>query len=225
MAQNRSASGAAQPVPSRDARAHSPVFHRNGPIITAHLCGLLSAAAGDVLEIGSGAGQHIAAFAAALPGLTWWPTEADPGRIPSIEAWRRHTRLANLRAPAILDAARTPWRPEPPGPPLGRGLTAIIAVNVVHISPWPATEGIIAGAAAHLASGGCLVLYGPFLRDDAPTAPSNAAFDAQLRARDPAWGLREISALDALAGANGLLPAGATEVPANNLILEFRKPG
>jgi hypothetical protein len=108
---------------------------------------------------------------------------------------------------------------------LDRGLAAVIAVNVVHISPWEVTEGIFSGAGAHLAPDGYLVFYGPFLRADVATAPSNAAFDARLRAQDPAWGLREVSALEVLAGAHGLVLSRTVEVPANNLTLEFRKHG
>jgi hypothetical protein len=205
-------------------RERSPVFSRNGPIITAHLTELLSESEGDALEIGSGAGQHIAAFAAALPRLTWWPTEIDPRRLSSIDAWRRHAGLDNLHPPAVMDAARTPWHPVPPGAPLDRGLAAVIAINVVHISPWAATEGILTGAGASLKAGGTLVLYGPFFQEGVPTAPSNAAFDAQLRAQNPAWGLRETSALAGAAAERGLALARTVEVPANNLILEFRKP-
>lgn len=224
MANNETASGSGPRALSPGVRERSPVFERNGPVITAHLLDFLSASHGDVLEIGSGTGQHIAAFAAALPELTWWPTEADPRRLSSIEAWRRHAGLANLRPAAALDAAGTPWRPEPAGPPLDQGLAAVISVNVVHISPWAVAEGIFTGAGTHLAAGGYLVLYGPFLRTGTATAPSNAAFDAQLRAQNPAWGLRQTAALDALAGEHGLAPAHVTEVPANNLILAFRKP-
>jgi SAM-dependent methyltransferase len=224
MAQNESTEDS-RTYPSGGAvRERSPVFNRNGPVITAHLSDLLAASIGDVLEIGSGTGQHVAAFAAALPDLTWWPTEVDPRRLPSIDAWRRHAGLANLRPTAVMDAARTPWQPDRTGVPLDQGLAAVIAVNVVHISPWAVTEGIVAGAGAHLKTGGYLVFYGPFLRDEVPTAPGNLSFDAQLRAQDPAWGLRQVSALETAADAHGLILARTVEVPANNLILEFHKP-
>ncbi len=224
MAQNESTEDSWTYPSGGGVRERSPVFHRNGPVITAHLSGLLAASKGDVLEVGSGTGQHVAAFAAALPNLTWWPTDVDPRRLSSIDAWGRHAGLANLRPAAVMDAARMPWQPDPPGVPLDQGLAAVIAVNVVHISPWAVTEGIIAGAGAHLEAGGYLVFYGPFLRADEPTVPSNAAFDAQLRAQDPAWGLRETSALETAATAQGLFLARTVEVPANNLILEFRRP-
>ncbi len=224
MARDEAPPGDGPHIPPRDARLDAPAFHRNGPVITRHLAALLAGVKGDVLELGSGTGQHIAAFAAALPHLTWWPSEADPRRLASIDAWRRHAGHPNLRPPARLDAAETPWKPEPDDLPLGPGLAAVISINVVHIAPWEVALGICRGAGLHLAPGGCLVFYGPFLRQGIATAPSNTAFDAWLRAQNPGWGLRRLEALSASAAKEGLEFSRVTEVPANNLIVEFVKP-
>lgn len=224
MARDTAATDNRGRTPKRDARLDSPVFYRNGPIITEHLRTLLADARGNVLEIGSGTGQHIAAFAEALQHLTWWPSDADQRCLASIDAWRRHSGLANLRPPCRLDAAENPWMPEPDDLPLDRGLAAVISINVAHISPWEVCTGILRGAGRHLGPGGVAVFYGPFIRDDIATAPSNVAFDRDLRARNPEWGIRSLAALSECARAEGLEFAQFTEVPANNLIVEYRKP-
>lgn len=224
MARETAAPGTRRQSPPGDGRLHSPVFHRNGAVITEHLSALLEDAPGDVLEIGSGSGQHIAAFAKALGHLTWWPSDVEPRYLASIEAWRRHWGLANLRPPVLLDAARIPWTPQPDQVPLDRGLGTVISINVAHIAPWAVSVGIFRGAGRHLAPGGLVVFYGPFTREGAATAPSNLAFDAGLRAQNPDWGLRGLEALSASAAEHGLEFVRYTEVPANNLILEYRKP-
>ena len=173
-------------------------------------------ASGLVLEIAAGAGEHAVYNAAALPHLIWQPTDADDEALASIEVWRRHAGLANLLAPLRLDAA------DPEAWPVERA-DAVVNINMIHISPWSAAQGLMTGAGRVLPSGGALFLYGPYLERDVPTAPSNLAFDESLKRRNPAWGLREVEAVAALAGQNGLSLAERIAMPANNLTLVFRK--
>ncbi|HEX4709306.1 DUF938 domain-containing protein [Phenylobacterium sp.] len=169
-----------------------------------------------VVEVASGAGEHAAFLAAALPDVRWQPTDRDAEALTSIAAWRAAAGLANLAAPLRLDAADpSSW---PQGP-----FEAVVCINMIHISPWAACEGLMAGAARALASGGLLFLYGPFREAGVATAPSNLAFDQSLKARDPAWGLRDLAAVTALAGAHGLGFAERIGMPANNLIVVFEK--
>ncbi len=207
----------------QDGRLDAPAFHRNAGVITAEILNLVKGRRGDALEIGSGTGQHVLAFARALPDITWWPSDTNTGRLISIEAWRRGAGLANLRPAFQLDVTENPWAPVPRGVPLDTGLDAVIAINVVHIAPWQAAVGIFRGAGECLGAGGHLLLYGPFKRQGAHTAPSNAAFDADLRARDPAWGVRDLDDLTACALDHGLTLASTRAVPANNMILVFDK--
>jgi hypothetical protein len=171
---------------------------------------------GLVVEIAAGAGEHAVYNAAAFPGLQWQPTDLDDEALESIAAWRADAGLANLLPPLRLDAA------DPERWPVGRA-DAVIAVNMVHISPWAATEGLLTGAARILPPGGGLFLYGPYLQDDVPTAPSNQAFDESLRARNPAWGLRRLEAVCAAAAERGLALSERIAMPANNLTVVFRK--
>ena len=169
-----------------------------------------------MLEIASGAGEHAVFLAAALPGVRWRPSDPSPDARASIAAWRDTAGLANLHPPLALDAADpATWPAEP--------VDAIVCINMVHISPWAATEGLMAGAGRLLPSGGQLFLYGPYLEADVPTAPSNLAFDESLRSRDPAWGLRRREDVEALAADHGLQLAERIAMPANNLILVFVK--
>jgi hypothetical protein len=169
---------------------------------------------GLVLEVASGSGEHAVHFAAALPHLDWQPSDPDPASLASIEAWRKGSGSANLRPPIHLDAA-APW-------PLEHA-AAILCINMVHISPWRATIGLLRGAGACLPPGGLLYLYGPYLQDDVQTAPSNLAFDASLRMRDPEWGLRRAEDLISAANIEGLRLNGLIDMPANNLSLLFRR--
>jgi hypothetical protein len=169
---------------------------------------------GLVLEVASGSGEHVVHFAAALPNLDWQPSDPDPVSLASIEAWREESGLANLRPPICLDAAAR-WPVE--------HAAAILCINMVHISPWRATIGLMRGAGACLPPGGLLYLYGPYLQDDVQTAPSNLAFDASLRARDPQWGLRRVEDVIAAANVEGLRLDGLIDMPANNLSLLFRR--
>jgi hypothetical protein len=171
---------------------------------------------GLVLEIASGAGEHAVYNAAALPGLTWQPTDPDPEALTSISAWRAHAALPNLLAPLCLDASAPDTWPV-------KSADAILNINMIHISSWAATVGLMAGAESLLPVGGVLFLYGPYLETDVETAPSNLAFDDSLRRRNPAWGIRPLDAVVTLAAQHRLDLAERIPMPANNLILVFRK--
>ena len=171
-------------------------------------------AAGDVLEIASGSGEHAVAFARAFPGLSWQPTDPDPTALASIEAWRADAELPNLRAALQLDASAPAW-PVPHA-------AAILCINMIHISPWEATLGLLDGAARILPTGGLLFTYGPYLIDGV-TAPSNLAFDQSLRSRDARWGVRELRTLEAAAAEHGLALHATIALPANNHALVFRR--
>ena len=173
-------------------------------------------AAGLVLEIAAGAGEHAVHNAAALPGLQWRPTDPDPEALVSIAAWRDHADLPNLLPPLRLDAA------DPDAWPVERA-DVMVNINMIHISPWAATEGLMTGAGRVLPPGGLLFLYGPYLEPDVETAPSNLAFDQSLKARNPAWGLRRLDEVTALAARHGLALTERIAMPANNLALVFRR--
>ncbi|MFC3713438.1 DUF938 domain-containing protein [Sphingoaurantiacus capsulatus] len=168
---------------------------------------------GLVLEIAAGTGEHAVHFAGALPGLDWQPTDPDAMSRRSIAAWRAEAGLPNLREPLPLDVIAADW-------PVGAA-DAVVCINMIHISPWAATEGLMAGAAARLSPGAPLFVYGPFRREGVPIAPSNEAFDASLRERNPAWGLRDLEAVQALAAGQGFDLAEVIEMPASNLSLVF----
>lgn len=195
----------------------APAAGRNrGPVLDvlrAHL-----PRAGLVLEIAAGSGEHAVHFASALPHLRWLPADADPSALTSIAAWRAHARPPNLLAPVALDAA------DPASWPVERA-EAVVCINMVHIAPWAATEGLMAGAGRVLPAGGVLVLYGPFLEAGVETAPGNLAFDADLKRRSPDWGLRHADEVGALARRRGLTLAARFAMPANNLTLVYRKTG
>ena len=171
---------------------------------------------GLVLEIAAGAGEHAVHNAAALPGLRWQATDPSPEALASIAAWRAWAGLPNLLEPLRLDAA------DPDGWPVERA-DAIVNVNMIHISPWAATLGLMAGAGRVLPPGGILYLYGPYIEDGVETAPSNLAFDDSLKDRDPAWGLRRKADVVAAAQAHGLALETRVAMPSNNLSLVFRK--
>lgn len=166
-----------------------------------------------VLEVASGTGEHAVFFAAAMPDVTWQPTDRDPDALASIEAWRAQAGPTNLLPPLPLDAA-TPdaWPEATPD--------AVVSINMVHISPWAATEGLMAGAARVLAPGGLLFLYGPF-REAGAHIGGNAAFDTDLRARNPTWGVRDLEAVAAEAARHGLALEERVAMPASNLVLVF----
>lgn len=169
---------------------------------------------GLVLELASGSGEHAVHFAAALPDLTWQPTDVSPEAVASAAAWRDEAALPNLRPPLLLDAT-APW-------PVER-VDAVVAINLIHIAPWAVAEAVFAGAARTLVGEGPLITYGPYRFAGAFTAPSNAAFDADLRARDPAWGVRDVVDLDAAAAQVGLTRVETVALPANNHVLVWRR--
>ena len=194
----------------------APAVARNRDAILSVLRRVLPGT-GTVLEVASGSGEHAVHFARALPHLIWQPSDPEPAALRSIAAHARAAGLANLRDPLHLDAAAPDW-------PVSRA-DALVCINMIHIAPWSAAEGLIANAGRLLPEGATLVLYGPFREEGSPTAPSNEAFDADLRARDPRWGLRQVEAVDRLAQTNGLALAERIEMPANNLTLVFRRVG
>ncbi|MEQ8666474.1 MAG: DUF938 domain-containing protein [Rhodospirillales bacterium] len=200
-------------------RLDAPHFHRNRDPILETMTPMLVGRSGHALEIGCGTGQHVAAFAAAFPGITWWPSDIDAANRASADAWRA---LDNQCPALALDATSSDWKLDGESRPPD-GLTLIYSFNVIHISPWQVAEGIAAGAGRHLADDGIWVLYGPYKRGGRHTAPSNEAFDQSLRARDPSWGVRNLEDVQNLAAANGLLLTDVKELPANNLIVVFRR--
>lgn len=168
-----------------------------------------------VLELASGTGQHAVFFAQALPHLRWQPSDPDPAHLASIEAWRAESGLVNVATPIALDVREADWGVPP--------ADVIFNANMIHIAPWAAAEGLFAGAGRVLAPEGLLFLYGPFRIGDRHTAPSNEAFDADLRRRNPEWGVRDRERVAALAEAAGLRIVEANDMPANNQLLVFRR--
>ena len=197
-----------------DARRTAPHVARNAVPILEVLRDVLPAE-GLVLEIASGSGEHVLAFARGFPNLAWQPSDPDPVALASIEAWRAAEGAPNLLAPLRLDAAAPDW-------PLERA-DAILCINMVHISPWSATLGLLDGAARLLAPGAPLYLYGAYRRDGVLTAPSNEAFDRSLRERNPDWGVRRLEDVAAEAERRSLALDRVIEMPANNLSVIFRR--
>jgi SAM-dependent methyltransferase len=202
-----------------DGRLFAPSYERNYQPIRAALGPLLAGRRGTVLEIGSGTGQHIASLAADFPDLGWVPSDIFPEHMASIAAWRATAGVPNLAAPIPVDGAAA-WAGEPRVMALGP-LVAVLATNVIHIAPWAVAGDIVVGAARVLGPGGILIFYGPFRRGGRHTAPSNAAFDAALRADNPAWGVRDLEDVGRLAGEAGFGAPKVTEMPANNLLVAF----
>ena len=196
------------------AQLHSPAAERNRQPILGQLLRLLPPR-GTALELASGSGQHVACFAAAMPGWTWQPSDPDPAALASIAAWC--VGLPNVRAPLALDAGDAAWTGAP------NRVDLLLAVNLLHIAPWPVCAALMAGAARHLAPAGLLVVYGPFVEADVPTAASNLAFDADLRRRDPRWGLRDLAEVDAQARSAGLVRRERVAMPAHNLLLAWTR--
>ena len=191
----------------------SPAAARNREPILEVLRGRL-ASGGRVLEVASGSGEHAVWFAQGLPGVVWRPSDQEPAAVASIRARREAADLPNLEEPLVLNAADAgSW---PAGP-----IDAVVCLNMIHIAPWAAAEGLMAGCGRLLEPGGMLCLYGPFREGGVHTAPSNAAFDESLKARDPAWGVRDLEAVADLAASRGLDLAERIAMPANNLSLIF----
>jgi len=169
-----------------------------------------------VLEVASGAGEHAVFLAAAMPRVIWQPSDRDPEALASIAAWCEADGPPNLSPPVRLDAADLATWPDGP-------FEAVVCINMIHISPWEATRGLVAGAGHVLAPGGLLFLYGPYVEAGVETAPSNLAFDENLKSRNPAWGIRRLEAVAAEAARNGLALAERVSMPANNLAVFFRR--
>ena len=206
-----------------DGRLDAAAFHRNHEAIRAVLLKFLDGQSGDALEAGSGTGQHVIDFAAQTPDIVWWPSDFNAQHLKSIEAWRAHAGLRNVRPPLQIDLSDPAWCAamhdgSGPGP-----LLTVFCANVIHIAPWRVAEGLFAGAGRYLRPDGRLFLYGPFKRGGKHTAISNAVFDTSLRERDPEWGVRDVGDVEQLAKQNGLALREVVEMPANNLILVFSR--
>lgn len=197
-----------------DERRSAPATLRNrGPILD--VLGPLLPERGLVLEIASGTGEHVVHFARHLPALRWQPSDPSPDARASIAAWAAAEGAGNVLPPLALDAASQPW-------PIAHA-DAVMCINMIHISPWAATEGLMRGAARVLSAGQPLYLYGPYRRPGRVLEPGNAAFDADLRRRDSRWGLRDLDAVAACGEAQGLTLERIVEMPANNLSVILRK--
>ncbi|WP_367350124.1 DUF938 domain-containing protein [Sphingobium yanoikuyae] len=197
-----------------DPRRHAPATLRNRDAIAAVLRDELPDA-GLVLEVASGSGEHVVHFAVTFPALDWQPSDPDPAALASIAALRGDANLPNLRTPLLIDAAGADW-------PIDAA-DALLCINMVHISPWDATLGLLARGAQLLAPGAPLILYGPYVEDDVPTAPSNLAFDRSLKDRNPQWGLRTLTDVDRAAADFGFGRTRRVAMPANNLMLVYRR--
>ena len=207
-----------------DGRLDAAAFHRNHEVIRAVLQQFLAGKSGDVVEAGSGTGQHVVDFARHTPEITWWPSDLNEQHLKSIGAWRAYAGLPNIRPPLRIDLSDPSWCSEMHDGSGPGELLAVFCANVIHIAPWRVAEGLFAGAGRYLRAGGRLFLYGPFKRDGKHTAVSNAAFDSSLRDKNPEWGVRDIEALEKLAKNAGLALIEIAEMPANNLILVFERP-
>jgi hypothetical protein len=198
-----------------DARRSAPAAQRNREPIAEVLSEWLPVS-GLVLEVASGTGEHAVWFAERFPGLQWQPSDAHPDALASIAAWQQGAGLPNVLRPVVIDASN------PADWPIERA-DAVLNINMAHISPWPASLGLIAGASRMLPSGAPLILYGPWLKDDIETVPSNLAFDADLKARDPEWGLRRVEDFAEAAEVEGFQLVETRGMPANNLMLLFAR--
>lgn len=200
-----------------DSRQHAPATLRNRDPLLAVLKRVLPSH-GLVLEIASGTGEHVAWFAPRIPHLTWQPSDANPLALKSIAAWSREVRAGNIQPPVEIDACLHQW-------PVERA-NAVLCVNMIHISPWDCTLGLMAGAGRILPEGGVLVLYGPFRINNQHISLSNAEFDQSLQTRDPSWGVRDLETVQGAAEEEGLHLAERISMPANNHTLVFvRGPG
>src|SRR6202045_2381940 len=209
-----------RPVES-DGRLDAPAFHRNREAIRATLQLFLAGKSGDVVEAGSGTGQHVVDLASHFPEIIWWPSDLNDQHLKSIAAWRAHAGLANIRPPLRIDLSDPAWCLEMHDGSGPANLLAVFCANVIHIAPWRVAEGLFAGAGRYLREAGRLFLYGPFKRGGKHTAMSNAVFDTSLREGNPEWGVRDVEALEKLAAGAGLALVEIAEMPSNNLTLVF----
>jgi SAM-dependent methyltransferase len=206
-----------------DGRLDAAAFHRNHQPIWAALQPFLAGKSGDVVEVGSGTGQHVVQFARQTPGIVWWPSDLNEAHLKSITAWRSHEGLPNVREPLRIDLSDPAWCGEMQD---GNGpgkLLAVFCANVIHIAPWRVAEGLFEGAGRYLRTDGRLYLYGPFKRAGKHTSVSNAVFDTSLRENNAEWGVRDIADLQKLAGHVGLVLAETIAMPANNQMLAFAR--
>jgi hypothetical protein len=201
-------------APSSSLRRSAPAALRNKQPI-AEVLGEWLPPSGLVLEIASGTGEHAVYFAERFADLEWQPSDIHPHALASIAACREESGPANLRSPIVLDASAAVW-------PIDRA-NAVLSINMVHISPWASALGLLDGAARLLAPGAPLIMYGPWLKADVATAPSNLAFDADLKRRDPQWGLRSVEQFAAAAEQRGLALSEIRAMPANNMMLLLRR--
>jgi SAM-dependent methyltransferase len=208
---------------SPDGRLDAPAFHRNHQAILGVLKRYITGKSGDVLEAGSGTGQHAVEFAGRFPEITWWPSDLNENHLLSIEAWRLHSRLPNIRPPRRIDVSDASWCDQMKSTGGPTELLAIFCANVIHIAPWRVAEGLLAGAGQYLRRDGMLFLYGPFKRGGRHTAESNEAFDDSLRRGNPEWGVRDVEAVEKLAADVSLSLTEIAEMPANNFTLVFRR--
>ena len=197
-----------------DTRQYAHATLRNRDFILGVLRDVLPTK-GVILEIASGSGEHVVHFARHFPNLVFQPSDREPDALQSVAAWVKATRVTNVRAPAALDASQTPW-------PIASA-DGIICINMIHISPWEATLGLVRGAATILPSTAPFYPYGPFNREGFATIPSNQAFDRSLRDRNPTWGLRDLEAVAVIAQSVGFSAPTITEMPANNLSVVFHR--
>ena len=204
-----------------DGRLDAAAFHRNHQPIWSVLQPFLAGKSGDVVEVGSGTGQHVVHFAGHTPGIIWWPSDLNENHLKSIEAWRAHSALSNIRLPLRIDLTDPAWCPAMQDGSGPAELLAVFCANVIHIAPWRVAEGLFAGAGRFLRDNGRLYLYGPFKHDGKHTAMSNAVFDTSLRQQNAEWGVRDIAEVEALASGAGLALIETVPMPSNNMILVF----
>jgi hypothetical protein len=201
-------------APADGARRSAPAALRNREPIAEVLSDWLPAS-GIVLEIASGTGEHAVYFAGRFPSLDWQPSDVHPEALTSIEAWRGAASIPNLLEPLVIDASSLDWRI--------RRADAVLSINMVHISPWASALGLLDGASRLLSTRAPLILYGPWLTDEMSTAPTNIEFDADLKRRNPEWGLRCVEDFAAAAGERGLRLVETRAMPANNMMLLLRR--
>ena len=205
---------------SDNAAQHSPAAERNRQPVLDALRKLLPAQ-GQALEIASGTGQHVAHFASNMPGWVWQPSDAQADGFASMRAWCAQAGAVNVREPVLLDVMAPKWPAD--SAEFRHKFDAIFCANMLHIAPWATCAALMAGAAKYLSPHGALITYGPYLERDVPTSPGNLAFDESLRQRDPAWGIRTLEDVVHQAELAGLRLSKKVEMPANNLLLVFRR--
>ncbi len=201
-----------------DARLDAPAARRNREPLLAVLSEVLPHF-GTVLELGSGTGQHAVFFSDALSPLLWLPSDPRPEARASILAWAETAEIEPPLPPRTIDVTDPDWDVVP-----GDDISAMVSANMIHIAPWEACLGLLAGAGRYLPPGGPLCIYGPFRRDGRHTSPGNESFDQDLRSQDPRWGIRDLEAVTAAAEASGLVLDEVRDMPANNLTIIYRKP-